>query len=333
MTLYTPADTFASQINIYDTTDPVLGGSGGESNNPIKALADRTEYLFNRLGRYLDVRVITAPASVNVVDTFKLIKIEATGNLAITLADVNGFENGAVIAFKAKCPASKIITLTTSFSQLIVDGNNSSDKQWLCDGEQFNLVAVVDTVTPTNSYWEFIPLRGNFDKVGEIDYCRKQPRNSLIANGCNPESSGALYLRADHARLWAMVEADAIEDVTWLSSGFNWRGFFSKGDGATTFRVPDLRGMFLRAHDYGRGVDVGRTNPNISGSYEADENKSHNHNLDIDPDDTSQGATGFGKFVMGGEANEPSVPVRYTAASGGLESRPKNIGVIPVIYY
>lgn len=33
---------------------------------------------------------------------------------------------------------------------------------------------------------------------------------------------------------------------------------YGKGDGKTTFKIPDLRGEFIRGFDDGRGVDVGR---------------------------------------------------------------------------
>lgn len=33
---------------------------------------------------------------------------------------------------------------------------------------------------------------------------------------------------------------------------------YGAGDGSTTFNLPDLRGEFLRGHDAGRGVDIGR---------------------------------------------------------------------------
>ena len=36
-------------------------------------------------------------------------------------------------------------------------------------------------------------------------------------------------------------------------------GAFSTGDGSTTFRVPDLRGIFVRGIDDGANIDAGRT--------------------------------------------------------------------------
>ena len=48
-------------------------------------------------------------------------------------------------------------------------------------------------------------------------------------------------------------------DAIWnVAANFAW-GSFSSGDLTTTFRLPDLRGEFLRFWDDGRGVDAGRT--------------------------------------------------------------------------
>ncbi|MFB6319265.1 phage tail protein [Saccharicrinis sp. FJH54] len=50
------------------------------------------------------------------------------------------------------------------------------------------------------------------------------------------------------------------------------------GTGVTSFKVPDLRGVFLRGMDNGRGLDNGRN----LGSYQADEFKSHTHQYQMD---------------------------------------------------
>jgi len=47
------------------------------------------------------------------------------------------------------------------------------------------------------------------------------------------------------------------------------------GDGATTFNIPDLRGVVPRGLDDGRGLDPGR----MLGSYQADMYMSHNHEI------------------------------------------------------
>lgn len=69
------------------------------------------------------------------------------------------------------------------------------------------------------------------------------------------KANGALLSRTTYANLWAYAQASgniAASDAAWTS------GQFSPGDGATTFRVPDLRGYHLRAWDDSRGIDSGR---------------------------------------------------------------------------
>lgn len=67
---------------------------------------------------------------------------------------------------------------------------------------------------------------------------------------------GKEYSRKNYANLFAVLRE------TW-----------GKGDGQTTFNVPDLRGMFLRGLDSGKEIDKGR----LLGSRQEESFKSHTH--------------------------------------------------------
>ncbi len=99
-------------------------------------------------------------------------------------------------------------------------------------------------------------------------------------------------------------------------------GKFNKGDeGVGNFRLPEARGEFLRGWDHGRGVDAGRT----LGSYQVDENKAHAHATSYElVTDTFAAGTALRNFVQefGAQNNV------QTNASGGTESRPRNIAVM-----
>lgn len=72
-------------------------------------------------------------------------------------------------------------------------------------------------------------------------------------------SDGQLLNRADWPELWAYAQmVGAIEDSEWLADKFQ-RGKYSRGDGTTTFRVPDRNGVQVGslAALYGRGDGAG----------------------------------------------------------------------------
>ncbi|BEU75917.1 hypothetical protein AZ23E_0030 [Escherichia coli phage AZ23] len=82
-------------------------------------------------------------------------------------------------------------------------------------------------------------------------------------------SDGQLLNRADWPELWAYAQmVGAIDDSKWLADKFQ-RGKYSKGDGSTTFRVPDRNGVQVGslAALYGRGdgAGSGTANSNADG--------------------------------------------------------------------
>lgn len=131
---------------------------------------------------------------------------------------------------------------------------------------------------------------------------------------------GGEFNRAEYPKLWAKIESNPtilLTESEWqtesASNDDGICGFFSSGDGSTTFRVPNLNEAFFRASN--RGV----------GSYQADAFKSHNHKI------TSFTAP---MASAAGGARNPSYQSTLTNDSGFTgdeETRPKNITLLPLI--
>lgn len=130
---------------------------------------------------------------------------------------------------------------------------------------------------------------------------------------------GGEFLRADYPALWTFIQTQ----TNLLLTEANWQtenttngmcGKFSSGDGSTTFRLMNLDKAFLRAVD---GV------VNTVGRYEADEFKSHQHDF---RDNTTANTT-----QAGGSNRSTNFYTSQTGATGGDETRPENIGALPLI--
>lgn len=120
--------------------------------------------------------------------------------------------------------------------------------------------------------------------------------------------------RADYPRLYAAMVARGfvVTQAVWAGGQ---RGFFSDGNGTTTFRTPLLGGQFPRIADGDAGVDPGRG----VGTLQGDQNQAHNHLQGAGPYNTHG-------FVAGvGDAFSTGVPATPTGSSGGSEARPKNV--------
>lgn len=106
------------------------------------------------------------------------------------------------------------------------------------------------------------------------------------------------------------------------------------GETDTTFRLPDLRGEFIRVWDNGRGVDAGRT----IGSSQAGDIQSHSHPY-VDTyfkEHWGQDGQFNGAYGSNGGADNDNYDSNYqrtTSATGGNETRPRNIALQAIIKY
>lgn len=98
---------------------------------------------------------------------------------------------------------------------------------------------------------------------------------------------------------------------------------FGVGDGSTTFNIPDLRGEFLRGWDDARGVDTSRA----FGSSQAQDIQSHTHVISSMTDNATQGGN------VRGTGNTVVQATTTTGATGGTETRPRNIALLACIKY
>jgi microcystin-dependent protein len=137
---------------------------------------------------------------------------------------------------------------------------------------------------------------------------------------------------------WLLCDGSALSRAT-FSNLFAAIGTAWGAENDTSFRVPDLRGLFLRGVALGRtdydpdvntriAVYPGGSAGNNAGSFESDDFKSHNHLM-----------TGFA-YKGGGEGDGSFGPGttftlnRVTAATaGGTETHPKNAYVNYIIKY
>lgn len=160
---------------------------------------------------------------------------------------------------------------------------------------------------------------------------------------------------------WAVCDGRTLEIANYveLFNTINWRyGYGEDIKERTKFNIPDLRGVFLRGVDDGRGLDPDaskRTVPNddnlISGdkvgSYQNDSYKYHDHKINDpkhkhrvasgwsvdDPDDHKRGG---GELTNGGlsagDHYSAEVETGITVLPNGFdETRPKNVSVIWII--
>lgn len=161
-------------------------------------------------------------------------------------------------------------------------------------------------------------------RVGTIFYVpgTAAPTGSIKANG-------TLLSRTGFAALWAYAQASGnlVADGAWQA------GKFSTGDGSTNFRIPDLRGEFIRGWDDSRGVDASRS----IGSYQADALQNITGTLAQGGIPAATGVFGnSGSFWGVGADGQTNYTASFDAsrvARTAAETRPRNVALTACIWF
>ena len=146
------------------------------------------------------------------------------------------------------------------------------------------------------------------------------------------QAAPAGWLECD-GRLLSKVSGSGQYAALWTAIGYTYN---QQADGtADNFRIPDLRGQFLRGWDHGAGVDASRA----FGTTQADSIRDHIHrplvtvsgyNTDTaSHDGFSKAGTGYSDPL----ANSGPMWAHNNYPAGGAETRPTNVAMIACIKY
>ena len=142
---------------------------------------------------------------------------------------------------------------------------------------------------------------------------------------------GGEFNRAEYPKLWAKIESNPtilLTESEWqtesASNDDGICGFFSSGDGLTTFRVPSLNEAFFRASNRGVGSFENEQTNSID-SIETSGASLNGAASKIIPEDGTY--TEYIRTGSGGTSTYYSIRMKKK----GVETRPKNIALLPLI--
>lgn len=150
---------------------------------------------------------------------------------------------------------------------------------------------------------------------------------------------GGEFNRADYPKLWAYLQGKAF-----LKTESQWQteatanggicGFFSDGNGTTTFRVPNLDKAFLRPDSRGVGSYQGDAIRNIEGTISGGSASYFWNNSPIATGAFDTNGTETGPYSSSGSTGSTKKTLFFKASNvvpTSTENRPKNIAVLPLI--
>jgi len=193
----------------------------------------------------------------------------------------------------------------------------------LGDGSKYNLTTLVpgSGITFDQTQAGILTIRGGGGSGNSITLADLPPGAiQYFAMQAPPdgwlECNGATLSRTAYNNLYQPL---------WQNIGYQYGG---SGD---NFNLPDLRGEFIRGWDHGRGLDASRA----FGTTQTDELKSHTHQVSL-PNQLKKTPNvpnlPNSEGVSGVEVLTTNLSFQ-TSTTGGTETRPHNIALLPCIKF
>ena len=173
--------------------------------------------------------------------------------------------------------------------------------------------------------WDGTRLRATIDTTDQGQIVFQGHLNSAAAV-CAPPSAIGLFARSSAPSGWLACNGAAVSRTSYAALFAAIGTTFGAGDGSTTFNLPDLRGEFLRGWDAGRGTDSGRA----LGSWQGQDIQSHTHQTVVGQ---AAGGSNNGLYSSGDDYTGTLRSYVDTLATGGAETRPRNVALLACIKF
>lgn len=300
-----------------ERADPVDAGTGGNgvSNLQAKQLTERTDFLKNQIEAAGGPVVQTNTGStLTVADVGKKFVVGA-GSQTFILPLANTCKSGAIIEVVARIGS---VTVQRQGSDTILKDDSVSS------------ITIADN--------QFVKFACNGTNAWVVI------ARGFIENYVPPVAVGSVIMHAGSTAPQGYLECDgAVISRTTFADLFAVIGTtYGAGNGVSTFKLPDLRGEFVRGWDNGRGVDTGRTfGSNQQGTIHAIDSTGTNQlyaavmtSDAVTPGNAALVAERTGlDYDANGATNYPNTTAAYANGdgSGGFNygiSRPRNVALL-----
>lgn len=238
------------------------------------------------------------------------------------LSQVDGVIYRAKEAVKGESPSA-----SAKWEKLLADKVGTSDFIGMSQSaikkeldKKFDTAALTQTITadklkaPSN-FAVSEALKSVMLEIGSVT-----PVGSMMWS-ISPKQPKGRWLKMNGAEVSRSAYKDLFDEISTL---------YGKGDGTTTFNIPDARGYFPRFWDDGRGIDSGRT----FGSFQEDAIVQHKHYRGVNPDTYKFNAIASGNNTTN-QSSTGATPTEVVTSETATaeETRPKNLAINAWIKY